>query len=97
MTEITVEVTAADITAGQPGSVGDSHPIALAARRALGLGPRRPPYIGVGADWFSILVKGSFYESHTLPGGARDWIYAYDHKQPAGPFSFTFRTAWGTP
>ena len=93
--DVAAEVTAADILAGVPGSVTDYHPIALAVRRALGLGPQVPPYIGVGDDWFSIHVHGSFHESHDLPDGCAEWIERYDRRQHVRPFRFTFRTAWG--
>jgi hypothetical protein len=97
-TLVTAEVTAADITAGERYSVTGSHPVALAVRRALGLHARQiPPYIGVGQDWFSIKVHGSFYESHDLPEGAGEWIRAYDHGEHVRPFTFTFATAWPVP
>lgn len=95
--DVDAEVTAADILTGEPGSVTDSHPIALAVRRALNLPPKPPPYIGVGEDWFSVNVQGSFYESHDLPPGSGDWIKAYDHGEHVHPFRFTFTTAWGAP
>ena len=53
-------------------------------------------YVRVGSDWFSIQA-GSFYESHTLPDGAADWIHAFDSGGPVEPFRFTFTTAWGCP
>jgi hypothetical protein len=91
---VTAQVTAADITAGERYSVTDSHPVAIAVRHALDMGRRVPPYVGVGEDWFSIKVHGSFYESHDLPPGAGEWIRAYDAGRHVRPFTFTFTTGW---
>jgi hypothetical protein len=92
--EVTGTVTRADIRHGEPRSVTESHPVALAVARALNLPARHPGvFIRVGEDWFSIQA-GSFYESHDLhaPPG---WIPAYDQLRKVRPFSFTFTTAWG--
>ena len=95
--EVTGHVTEADIAAGDGESVTDNHPVALAVRRALNLGPAPPPYIGVGDAWFSINVQGSFYESHDLPPGSLEWVQACHRGDPVEPFDFTFVTAWGSP
>jgi hypothetical protein len=92
--EVTAEVTAADIRNGTPGSVTESHPVALAVARALNLPPRHPGvFLRVGQDWFS-LQAGTFYESHDLPA-PRGWIRAYDDRRAVRPFTFTFTTTWG--
>jgi hypothetical protein len=94
---VTATVTPAFIAAGVPGSVDERHPVAMAVRAALGLGPPRPGvWIGVAEDWFSITGGSSFYESHDLdsPPG---WIKAYDRREPVPPFTFTFTTRWGEP
>lgn len=93
--QVTVEVTAGDIYAGTPRSVTDTHPVAMAVRRALGLGwpPRPGAWVTVGDDWFGIKAGGSFYESHDLPAPP-GWIRAYDAGQPVEPFTFTFATRW---
>lgn len=93
---VTAEVTAADIKAGERYSVTGSHPVAIAVRRALDMGRRVPPYVGVGGDWFSVKA-GSFYESHDLPPGAGEWIRTYDAGGHVRPFTFTFTTAWPVP
>lgn len=89
-------VSTDDILRGKPGSVTDDHPVAMAVRRALAI-TTIPPYVGVGDDWFSINVQGSFWESHTLPDGTGDWTRAYDQRLAVRPFYFTFITAWGAP
>lgn len=92
---VTASVTDADLLAGEPFSVTETHPVAIAVIRALGLPPPRPGCmvrVLVGQEWFSIQA-GSFYESHDLdaPPG---WITGYDNGEPVGPFTFTFTTAW---
>jgi hypothetical protein len=93
--EVRAEVTGDDIARGDGTSVTDDHPVALAVRRALSLPPEPPPYIGVGDNWFSINVQGSFYESHGLPPGSLEWIQACQRGDEV-PFAFTFTTAWGS-
>lgn len=91
--EVTASVTDADISAGEAFSVTETHPVAIAVIRALGLPAPRPGcWVRVGQDYFSIQA-GSFYESHDLdaPPG---WITGYDNGEPVAPFEFTFTTAW---
>lgn len=91
---VTASITDADLLAGEPFSVTETHPVAIAVIRALGLPAPRPGcWVRVGQDWFSIKA-GSFYESHDLPAPP-GWVTGYDNGEPVAPFEFTFTTAWG--
>jgi hypothetical protein len=91
---VTASVTDDDIRAGERFSVTETHPVARAVIRALGLPTARPGYwVRVGQDWFGIKGGASFYESHDLDAPP-DWITRFDNGEPVEPFTFTFYTAW---